>query len=83
MKPNPFYPKGAKITKETPIHYSNVQLVDPTINKPTRVKLEWTQNPVKKRAELSRYSLESKTFIPIPEKEDKFKKQEGIYCFYI
>jgi large subunit ribosomal protein L24 len=31
MKPNPFYPKGDKILKETPIHYSNVQLVDPSI----------------------------------------------------
>ena len=31
MKPNPFYPKGDRILKETPIHYSNVQLVDPSI----------------------------------------------------
>ena len=29
LKPNPFYPKGGKILKETPIHYSRVQLVDP------------------------------------------------------
>jgi large subunit ribosomal protein L24 len=31
LKPNPFYPKGGRIQKETPIHYSRVQLVDPTI----------------------------------------------------
>jgi large subunit ribosomal protein L24 len=30
VKPNPFYPTGGKLTKETPIHYSRVQLVDPT-----------------------------------------------------
>jgi large subunit ribosomal protein L24 len=29
IKPNPFYPKGGKMQKETPIHYSRVQLVDP------------------------------------------------------
>lgn len=31
LKPNPFYPKGGKISKETPIHYSRVQLVDPIV----------------------------------------------------
>lgn len=31
MKPNPFYPTGDRILKETPIHYSNVQLLDPSI----------------------------------------------------
>jgi ribosomal protein L24 len=30
IKPNPFYPKGGRITKETPIHYARVQLIDPT-----------------------------------------------------
>ena len=31
LKPNPFYPKGGKISKETPINYSRVQLVDPIV----------------------------------------------------
>jgi ribosomal protein L24 len=30
LKPNPFYPKGGRILKETPIHYSRVQLIDPS-----------------------------------------------------
>lgn len=31
LKPNPFYPKGGRIQKETPIHYSRVQLVDTSV----------------------------------------------------
>ena len=30
-------PKGGRVQKEAPIHISNVQLVDPKTNKPTRV----------------------------------------------
>ncbi|KAJ3276737.1 60S ribosomal protein L24 [Terramyces sp. JEL0728] len=76
MKPNPFYPKGAKITKETPIHYSNVQLVDPILNKPTKVRFEMVHNPIKETTEYTRLALESREYLPIPKKEDKFKKQD-------
>ncbi|KAJ3262265.1 hypothetical protein HK103_002678 [Boothiomyces macroporosus] len=82
MKPNPFYPKGAKITKETPIHYSNVQLVDPVLNKPTKVKFERIHNPIKESTEYTRLALESKEYLPIPKKEDKFKKQEDYSSSY-
>ena len=36
-KPNAKYPQGGIIKQEAPIHISNVQLVDPATNKPTRV----------------------------------------------
>lgn len=31
MKPHPFHPNGGQRMIETPIHYSNVQLVDPVL----------------------------------------------------
>lgn len=42
QKPNNQYPQGGVIEVEAPIHVSNVQLLDPSTNEPTRVgfKLE-------------------------------------------
>ena len=37
QRPNKTAPKGAKIQKEAPIHVSNVMLVCPSCDKPTRV----------------------------------------------
>ena len=38
MKPTPRSPEGGIIEKDRPIHVSNVALVDPSTDKPTRVK---------------------------------------------
>jgi large subunit ribosomal protein L24 len=37
QKPNQKYPDGARIEKEGPIDASNVMILDPKTNKPTRV----------------------------------------------
>ena len=39
-RPNPKNQQGGKITKEAPIHASNVMPVDPSTGKPTRVKVQ-------------------------------------------
>ena len=40
VKPSQRYPQGGRIQKDAPIHASNVQVVDPTSGKGTRVKFE-------------------------------------------
>ena len=40
LRPSQKYPEGGIIEKETPIHISNVMLVDPKTNKPTRVGIK-------------------------------------------
>lgn len=40
LKPNAASQSGQIIEKEMPIHISNVQLKDPKVGKPTRVKVE-------------------------------------------
>jgi large subunit ribosomal protein L24 len=40
MKPSPRMPEGGIVEKDRPIHVSNVALVDPQTNKPTRVRFE-------------------------------------------
>ena len=37
MKPNAFNAEGGIIEKEAPIHASNVMIMDPKTNKPTRI----------------------------------------------
>ncbi|HHU28467.1 TPA: 50S ribosomal protein L24 [bacterium] len=37
QKPNQAHPDGARIEKEAPIHVSNVMVLDPKTNEPTRV----------------------------------------------
>ena len=39
-KPTPRNPEGGILTKTMPIHISNVQLVDPETQKPTRVRFK-------------------------------------------
>ncbi len=38
MKPTQANPKGGIVSKEAPIHVSNVMIVDPETKKPTRIK---------------------------------------------
>ena len=48
VRPSQRYPQGGRIQKDAPIHVSNVQIVDPTTGKGTRVRFE-TRNGVKHR----------------------------------
>ena len=40
VRPSQRHPQGGRIQKDAPIHISNVQPVDPSTNKGTRVKFE-------------------------------------------
>ena len=44
QRPTPRNQKGGKISKEAPIHASNVMPVDPKTGKPTRVKQQITKD---------------------------------------
>src|SRR5262245_4320189 len=48
QRPNARNQKGGKITKEAPIHASNVMPVDPKTEKPTRVKMRKAEGDTKK-----------------------------------
>ncbi len=49
MKPNKQYTQGGIIEKEAPIHLSNVMLVCPKCNKPTRIANAILDNDKKQR----------------------------------
>jgi large subunit ribosomal protein L24 len=49
QKPNARNQQGGKITKEAPIHASNVMPVDPSTGKPTRVKIQVGEDGKKTR----------------------------------
>ena len=40
VKPSQRYPQGGRIQKDAPMQLSNVQVLDPTSGKPTRVRFE-------------------------------------------
>ncbi|QOV88212.1 50S ribosomal protein L24 [Humisphaera borealis] len=48
VRPSQRYPQGGRIQKDAPIQLSNVQVVDPTTGKGTRIRFE-TRNGVKHR----------------------------------
>lgn len=49
QKPNQAHPQGGIITKEAPIHVSNVMPLDPKTGKPTRVGYKILENGKKVR----------------------------------
>lgn len=49
QRPTPRNQEGGKITKEAPIHASNVMPVDPATGKPTRVKIRVGEDGKKTR----------------------------------
>jgi Ribosomal proteins 50S L24/mitochondrial 39S L24 len=53
---------GGVISIEAPIHYSNVQLVDPVTGQPSRINVRWTST-----GEKVRVAKKSQQIIPIPE----------------
>ena len=48
-KPNPANQKGGLIQSESPVHYSNVQLYNPTLKRGVRVKIQTSDAGVKNR----------------------------------
>ena len=41
LKPNRRNPQGGRLSKEMPVHVSNVALIDPQTNRPTRVGIKY------------------------------------------
>ncbi len=48
-KPNPTNQQGGLIKMESPVHYSNVQLYNPTLKRGVRVKIQTSDAGVKNR----------------------------------
>ncbi len=57
-KPTSKHPQGGIIKKEAPIHISNLQLIDPDTDKPTRIGRKLDEN-----GKLVRYSKKSGAII--------------------
>lgn len=49
LRPSMQNPEGGKVTKESPVHISNVALVDPETQKPTRVGFKFDDKGSKVR----------------------------------
>jgi large subunit ribosomal protein L24 len=58
-RPNPRNQQGGKVTKDAPIHVSNVMPVDPTTGKPTRVKVKHGEDGKKIRVAKSGAAITS------------------------
>lgn len=56
---------GGIITTESPLHYSNVSLVDTQTNKPVRVTYKWLEDGTKVRVSVGKNATQ--TVIPKPE----------------
>jgi len=50
QRPSPAYPEGGIITKEAPIHVSNVMIICSSCKKPTRIAHKFLDNGKKVRA---------------------------------
>jgi large subunit ribosomal protein L24 len=49
LKPSRNNQQGGRLSKEMPVDVSNVALIDPTTNKPTRVGMRFTADGTKER----------------------------------
>ncbi|HOK51008.1 MAG: 50S ribosomal protein L24 [Bacteroidales bacterium] len=58
-KPSAKHPQGGIIKMEAPIHISNLQVVDPTTNEPTRIGRKLNE-----KNKLVRYAKKSGTVLP-------------------
>ncbi|KAI9349628.1 translation protein SH3-like domain-containing protein [Obelidium mucronatum] len=77
IRPNPIRPRGGRIEKPMPIHFSNLKLVDPHVNKITDAKLVSSINRETGRLETYRLLKESGTKLPIPEDDGPVDKYES------
>ncbi|MDR2026906.1 MAG: 50S ribosomal protein L24 [Prevotellaceae bacterium] len=60
-KPNSKHPQGARLKQEAPVHISNIQLICPETDKPTRVGRMVSEKPGKDgKSRLVRYSKQAK-----------------------
>jgi large subunit ribosomal protein L24 len=66
MKPNPRMQQGGILEREQPINASNVMLLDPSTNKPTRIRVKTDDKGVK-----IRIAVKSGEEIPSPRKATK------------
>jgi len=64
MRPSQSMPQGGIIKKEAPIHASNVMIIDPKTNEPTRIKYEFLKGEGKKSRQKARFSKKSGEMIP-------------------
>ncbi|MCX7986151.1 MAG: 50S ribosomal protein L24 [Bacteroidales bacterium] len=58
-KPSAKHPQGGIIKMEAPIHISNLQVIDPTTNEPTRIGRKLNE-----KNKLVRYAKKSGTILP-------------------
>ena len=71
MKPSRRNPQGGRLSKEMPVNVSNVMLVDPQTNKPTRVGVRYLDDGSKEL-----YAKKSKARIRLLSKPDpKYAKK--------
>jgi large subunit ribosomal protein L24 len=71
VKPNQQNRQGGRLSKEMPVAASNVLLIDPSTNTPTRVGTRYTPDGVKEL-----YAKKSKTLIRVLAKANpKYKKK--------
>jgi len=49
QKPSQAFPQGGKFSKEMPIHYSNVQVLDPKVDLPSRIGFKFLSDGKKVR----------------------------------
>ncbi|HEX4607442.1 MAG TPA: 50S ribosomal protein L24 [Urbifossiella sp.] len=47
LKPSRANPQGGRLSKEMPVNVSNVMLIDPSTNQPTRVGIRYTADGTK------------------------------------
>jgi len=64
MRPSQTMPQGGIIQKEAPFHVSNVMVVDPKTNEPTRIKYGFLKDDGKRSRQKVRYSKKSGEIIP-------------------
>ncbi len=59
MRPSNNLPQGGIVKKEAPIHASNVMVIDPKTNEPTRVRYDHLSGDGKKSRQKARFSKKS------------------------
>ncbi len=64
MRPSQTMPQGGIVKKEAPIHVSNVMVIDPKTNAPTRIRYGFLDNNEKMSHRKVRYSKKSGEIIP-------------------
>ncbi|KAJ3062683.1 Plastid ribosomal protein L24 [Podochytrium sp. JEL0797] len=77
IRPNPIRPLGAIMKKPMPIHFSNLKLVDPHVNKITDAKLVSKVNRITGRLETVRLLKESGKSLPVPADNGPVDKYEA------